>query len=141
MGVETMFLHQNKQPTENELTAIEREHFGDPEKGTGIYAALASKPVPAGWKTLSIPIEWTPGPNQFKDWCDQWFGPDSDDDYLMRAVNALVSSMSSAPAQPVREPMTDEQVYDLYWPADVGGFDEVREIVRQVERHHGICKE
>jgi hypothetical protein len=37
--------------------------------------------------------------------------------------------------------MTDEQVYDLNWPADVGGFDDVREIVRQVERHHGICKE
>jgi hypothetical protein len=42
---------------------------------------------------------------------------------------------------PAREPMTDEQVYDLNWPADVGGFDDVREIVRQVERHHGICKE
>lgn len=32
------------------------------------------------------PVTWTPGPNEFKDWCSQWFGPDSDDSYLAKAV-------------------------------------------------------
>ncbi|MCU4119356.1 hypothetical protein [Variovorax sp. N23] len=43
----------------------------------------------AGLKGAPAPAEvvaWTPGPNVFKDWCSQWFGPDSDDDYLARAV-------------------------------------------------------
>ncbi|CAB5514575.1 hypothetical protein LMG26857_03634 [Achromobacter anxifer] len=35
------------------------------------------------------PLEWTPGSNEFKDWCAQWFGPDSDDTYLAKAVHSL----------------------------------------------------
>lgn len=35
------------------------------------------------------PLKWTPGPNVWKDWCSQWFGPDSDDAYLAKAVFAL----------------------------------------------------
>jgi len=34
-------------------------------------------------------IQWTPGPNVFKDWCSRWFGPDADDDYLAKAVYSL----------------------------------------------------
>ena len=49
----------------------------------------------AGWKSceahmraapLPAPIEWSPGANLFKDWCGRWFGPDSDDAYLAKAV-------------------------------------------------------
>lgn len=48
------------------------------------YAALheaANAPIAA-----REPVAWTPGPNQFKDWCTQYFGPDADDDYLAKAV-------------------------------------------------------
>lgn len=34
-------------------------------------------------------VTWTTGPNEWKDWCAQWFGPDADDDYLAKAVFAL----------------------------------------------------
>lgn len=37
----------------------------------------------------AAPLEWTPGPNEFKDWCAQWFGPDADDTYLAKAVHSL----------------------------------------------------
>lgn len=32
------------------------------------------------------PVAWTAGPNEFKDWCSQYFGPDSDDSHLAEAV-------------------------------------------------------
>lgn len=32
------------------------------------------------------PVAWTYGPNEFKDWCANYFGPDSDDTYLAEAV-------------------------------------------------------
>lgn len=32
------------------------------------------------------PIKWTYGPNVWKDWCTQYFGPDADDTYLAEAV-------------------------------------------------------
>jgi hypothetical protein len=34
-------------------------------------------------------VAWTTGPNEWKDWCAQWFGPDADDAYLAKAVFAL----------------------------------------------------
>jgi hypothetical protein len=58
--------------------------------------ALAQPPADPGWRLVAIPTEWTFGPNLFKDWCGQWFGPDSDDDYLLRAVNALLSMLPDA---------------------------------------------
>ena len=45
---------------------------------------LATKP--AGAADSTEPAAWTPGPNAFKDWCARWFGPDSDDTYLAKAV-------------------------------------------------------
>lgn len=47
----------------------------------------------------------------------------------------------AAPTTGKREPLTDEQIYNLDWPADVGGFDDVRRIVKQVEAAHGITGE
>lgn len=32
------------------------------------------------------PVAWTPGPNLFKDWCSQYFGPDVDDVYIAHAI-------------------------------------------------------
>lgn len=58
-------------------------------------AALAAAPTPAAQAPAqaSAParkaIEWQTGPNLFKDWCAQWFGPDADDAYLARAVAAF----------------------------------------------------
>lgn len=63
-----------------------------------LSAALAAPPV----GQQAAPVAWTPGPNVFKDWCNQWFGPDADDDYLAKAVFALppVAQRFSEPAQP-----------------------------------------
>jgi hypothetical protein len=53
-------------------------------------------------------IEWTPGPNEWKDWCTQYFGPDADDDYLAKAVFNLppmaqrfARAALAQPAEPV----------------------------------------
>ena len=64
-----------------------------------LSAALAAPPV----GQQAAPVAWTPGPNVFKDWCNQWFGPDADDDYLAKAVFALppVAQRFSEPAQPI----------------------------------------
>lgn len=66
-------------------------------------AAPSQPAVPQGWKSVLIPTEWTIGPNLFKDWCSQWFGPDSDDEYLMHAAHALLG-LAAAPAAPSQEP-------------------------------------
>lgn len=54
-------------------------------KSEPLYAGAA----PAAVAGPAEPLVWTPGPNEFKDWCAQWFGPDSDDNYLAEAVHAL----------------------------------------------------
>lgn len=64
------------------------------------------------------PLAWTPGPNLFKDWCAQWFGPDSDDEYLAKAVFNLPPMAQvfkdTAPQQEAQEPVVaavfDEQL-------------------------------
>lgn len=83
---------------------------------------------------LQLPTDWTPGPSQFKDWCAQWFGPDSDDDYLMRAVHALLQTAKEC------KPLTDEQIEALpVWGHFVGLHPETRkEIARAIESAHGI---
>lgn len=51
------------------------------------------------------PVKWTPGANTFKDWCGQWFGPDSDDDYLAKAVFELppmAQTFRYAPPAPMK---------------------------------------
>lgn len=48
--------------------------------------------VPEGWKLYALPNDWIPGANIFKDWCGQFFGPDSDDGYLLEAVKALLTA-------------------------------------------------
>lgn len=60
----------------------------------------AQTAVPEGWKLVLVPTGWTFGPNVFKDWCSQWFGPDSDDEYLIKAVDVLINHLPAAP-QPV----------------------------------------
>ena len=64
-------------------------------------------------------------------------------------------AIASAPAQPVREPMTDEQIEAISRPFIrelgsapwYGGEDGIRDdsdlndFVRAIERHHGITKE
>lgn len=50
-----------------------------------LEAMAASKCLHA----IAEPVKWSPGANEFKDWCSQWFGPDSDDSYLAKAVFSL----------------------------------------------------
>ncbi len=47
---------------------------------------------------------WAPGPSLWKDWCARWFGPDSDDEYLARAV----ADLPKHAAHPPRAPLTEE---------------------------------
>ena len=63
-------------------------------------------------------VKWTPGPNEFKDWCSQWFGPDSDDDYLAKAVFDLppmAQRFRYAPPLPVGAPqgVTDAEILSV----------------------------
>lgn len=52
------------------------------------------------------PIQWTYGPNVWKDWCTQYFGPDADDDYLAKAVFNL-PTMAQKFAQPAAPQAAD----------------------------------
>ena len=58
------------------------------------------------------PVAWTLGPNLFKDWCAVWFGPDSDDDYLAKAVFDLppMAQKFAYTSPPQRQPLTDEKI-------------------------------
>lgn len=67
------------------------------------------------------PIAWTPGPNLFKDWCAQWFGPDSDDDYLAKAVFNLppmAQVFKEAAPQPAPAPLIARSLAE--WHEDDG---------------------
>ncbi len=67
------------------------EGFGQRDIQCPVCRALdaIAGPAPAAVAGPAEPLAWTPGPNEFKDWCAQWFGPDSDDNYLAEAVHAL----------------------------------------------------
>lgn len=110
------------EPTDDEIRRAVNLPFVEDESGTewvmltpkmlarAVRRVLAATPaapsqpaVPQGWKSVLIPTEWTIGPNLFKDWCSQWFGPDSDDEYLMHAAHALLG-LAAAPAAPSQEP-------------------------------------
>lgn len=58
------------------------------------------------------PVEWTPGPNLFKDWCTQWFGPDADDSYLAKAVYALPPMAQRFAAAPTPAAQADSGVQE-----------------------------
>lgn len=69
-----------------------------------LKAGRASVEVPAA------PIAWTYGPNEFKDWCSQYFGPDSDEEYLAKAafdLPPMAQQFARPAAQPVGEAVPD----------------------------------
>lgn len=81
-----------------------------------LKAALSAAPQQTAPQAVPVgALQWTPGPNEFKDWCSQWFGPDSDDDYLARAVHDLPPMAQrftrTPPAAPVPtvQPLTEAQ--------------------------------
>ena len=82
------------------------------------------------------PVAWTPGPNLFKDWCSQYFGPDSDDDYLAKAVfNLPPMAQRFANTTPQkRQPLTVVEIMREWASAK----DSVVEFARVIEAAHGI---
>lgn len=83
-------------------------------------AQIVEPAAPAAVAGPADPLVWTPGPNEFKDWCAQWFGPDSDDNYLAEAVHALppmaqrfarlaAAPALEAPAAPAVPPLTPDE--------------------------------
>lgn len=67
-------------------------------------AAGAAQPVSATApevNTEGVYPKWVRGPSLFKDWCAEFFGPDSDEAYLAKAVLALPMMTHAAPQPPV----------------------------------------
>ena len=89
-------------------------------------AARAALAAPAAQEAEPA-VPWTPGPNLFKDWCAQWFGPDSDEDYLAKAVFAL-PSMAQRFAQPAHPPLPQADAGAAFGrlPAGATAADAVR---------------
>ena len=87
----------------------------------GDYATCMKSCTPRGrWLAEQEPVAWTPGPNLFKDWCSQYFGPDSDDDYLAKAVFNLppMAQRFANTTPPQRKPLTEMQREAVFAEAD-----------------------
>lgn len=63
-----------------------RTQHDNPYEVTSLHAFKAAQEAAKPSEGSGAAIEWTPGPNEWKDWCTQYFGPDADDDYLAKAV-------------------------------------------------------
>lgn len=66
---------------------------------------------------------WTPGPDEFKDWCANWFGPDSDESYLAKAVfnlPAMAQKFKNPTAQPDPAMAGDGRAEFEAWHAGCG---------------------
>jgi hypothetical protein len=98
-----------------EALEIQAYNSGDEkytEAITAINQSLALDKMAENARELGLdyePVAWTPGPNLFKDWCSQYFGPDADDAYLADAIFNLppiAQRFASTPpaAAPVQEP-------------------------------------
>jgi hypothetical protein len=98
-----------------EALEIQAYNSGDEkytEAITAINQSLALDKMAENARQLGLdyePVAWTPGPNLFKDWCSQYFGPDADDAYLADAIFNLppiAQRFASTPpaAAPVQEP-------------------------------------
>ena len=82
--------------------------------GVGTMLPRHAQPAPA------MPVPWVPGPNEFKDWCSRWFGPDADDSYLAKAAFDLppTAQQFERPAAPqpqqIAEPASQTLVMDTH---------------------------
>lgn len=72
---------------DEQLEKIARSYFCDEYDQKKLKNAIhdAFKDAAAA-QPAQEPLQWTPGPNAWKDWCTQYFGPDADDAYLAEAV-------------------------------------------------------
>jgi hypothetical protein len=126
--------------------------------GRGVTLATTQPAQPAPVQ----PVVWTPGPNLFKDWCSQYFGPDADDAYIADAIFNLPSMAqrfaTTPPAQPA--PVQELHKENPYYPATyigegwqdgfdgkalastlepyMRGYAEGKADARAIEQTHGI---
>lgn len=116
-------------------------------KGAELHSKVKPRPEepaqaagPAGWAAILIPTEWTPGGNAFKQWCAEWFGPDSDDDHLMRAVRALLATAQpKEQAAPAQAPLTNTDIVRLWGSRSDGPSNgEIISFARQLAAAWGV---
>lgn len=83
-----------------------------------------AQPVQTAFNLDKVHPEWKIGPSLFKDWCSRWFGPDSDESYLAKAVLNLPTAI----AQPVL-PAAD--IYSCSFFCDLPGCIKIqRDLLR-----------
>jgi len=98
-------------------------------------AALASKPVPAGEALKFTGVDDTQQMHRVRMLLES---------HGLHMGSKFIASLVEA-AQPVREPMSEEQIENMARDEQFllvcDGLEELTEIIRCIERHHGITKE